>query len=231
MKIVAAYIDDFKMNPDLFNRLLIYLSQERAQKVNKFHFAEDKIRSIISELLLRLSICEMWGIENKDIHFEYNEFGKPRLKNQTHRHFNISHSGQWVVVALDNGPIGVDIEKIQPMDLSICERFFSCAETDQILSQPQSMRMGYFYKFWTLKESYIKATGKGLSTPLHSFSFDLSKEKVSLQTSAKDEAWFFKLFDNLPDYQLAVCCSHENIQDRVELVSISELFDQLHQLK
>ncbi|KKO55323.1 4'-phosphopantetheinyl transferase family protein [Paenibacillus sp. DMB20] len=231
MKIVAAYIDDFKVNPDLYNRFFSHISQERAKKVNKFHFVEDRIRSVIGELLVRLSMWEEWGIENKDIHFEYNEFGKPRLKNQSHRYFNISHSGQWVVVALDTSPIGIDIEKIQPIDFRIGEKFFTSLETRQILCQPKPMMTRYFYKFWTLKESYIKAIGKGLSIPLDSFSFDLSKTNISLQTSTKDGTWFFKLYEHLPDYELAVCCSHENIQDKVEVVTISELLDKLHQLK
>lgn len=225
MKIVAVFLDDFKMSPALYDFSRSLISPERVQKVDRFHFVEDKIRSIFSELLVRSSVFEEWGIEPELIQFEYNEFGKPSLKNHPDLHFNLSHSGQWVAAALDTSPIGIDVEKVQPIDLTIAERFFTSSETEQILQQPAALRTRYFYKFWTLKESYIKAVGKGLSIPLHSFSFDLSEESISLHTGTKDKTWFFKLYDHLPEYEFAVCSSNKKISIEIQVLSMSELLN------
>jgi 4'-phosphopantetheinyl transferase len=89
---------------------------------------------------------------------------RPRL------HFNISHSGRHVVCALSGSQVGIDVELIKPIQLSVADRFFSADERAKIYSAPAQDRLGLFYGIWTRKESFVKMTGKGLAYPLEAFS-------------------------------------------------------------
>jgi 4'-phosphopantetheinyl transferase len=230
MKIAAVYIDEFNLNDELFRLSMDVISEERAHKVEKLHFAEDKIRSILGELLVRINLNENWGIENRYIQFEFNEFGKPQLKNHPQLHFNISHSGRWVVAVIDKCPIGLDVEQMKPIDLGIAERFFAPAEKQYILCQPPERSLMGFYQIWTLKESYIKAVGRGLSIPLDSFSFELTKDRIFLSDSISEEEWFFKIYEDLSGYVLAICSAQPNIPDKVYRFSLAELQNKIIQL-
>nr|WP_237391871.1 4'-phosphopantetheinyl transferase superfamily protein [Paenibacillus dendrobii] len=84
-------------------------------------------------------------------------------------HFNISHSGEWVVCALDSLPVGVDVEEIKEAPFEISKRFFSREERTFLFNEAEEVRNESFYYIWTLKESYIKAIGQGLSYGLESF--------------------------------------------------------------
>ena len=66
--------------------------------------------------------------------------------------------------------IGVDIEKIQLIDLKVAQRFFSEKEYEDLIAKTSSERIAYFYDLWTLKESLTKTLGIGLTIPLNSFS-------------------------------------------------------------
>ncbi len=70
-------------------------------------------------------------------------------------------------------PVGVDIEKIRPIDFAIAERFFTASEYRLLMDTAEQERLQLFYTLWTLKESYIKFVGKGLSIPLDSFAIEL----------------------------------------------------------
>ncbi|GIP23184.1 4'-phosphopantetheinyl transferase superfamily protein [Paenibacillus sp. J22TS3] len=229
MKIAAVYIEEFDINNEWYRRMMELISEERAQKVNKLHFAEDKIRSILGEMLIRIHLREAWKMEEKHIQFEYNEFGKPRLQNHPQLHFNISHSGQWVIAAVDECPIGLDVEQIKPIDLDIAERFFAPAEIQYISDQPLERRLTSFYHIWTLKESYIKAVGKGLSIPLDSFSLVPTGDRIILNTLTDGGDWFFRVYEDLSGYALAICSAHNHIPNQIHCLSLAEFQHKLFQ--
>ncbi len=86
--------------------------------------------------------------------------------------FNLSHSGTWAMLGVSNGPkIGVDIEEIRPINAD--EAVFALAESehDYVDSLTGSTRLEAFFRFWTLKEAFVKALGTGLDLPLQSFAF------------------------------------------------------------
>jgi 4'-phosphopantetheinyl transferase len=120
-------------------------------------------------------------------------------------HFNISHSGNYAGCVISDKFAGFDVEQHKITDLSLSKHFFTGVEHQYICS-PDESALNRFYQIWTLKESYIKAIGKGLSCPLDSFSV-INDNKVQLHLHDK----------NLPimnlhslhmsnDYSAAVCC-------------------------
>ena len=72
-----------------------------------------------------------------------------------------------------NREVGIDVEHLgrQETNTDIAERFFAPEEVTELISQPQDKQRIRFLEYWTLKESYIKAIGMGLSCPLESFAF------------------------------------------------------------
>lgn len=153
---------DKDLSKDDFERLLGLVSEKKKERILRFHMFEDAQRSLLGDILARYAICKRLGVKNKDLSFGENEYGKPVLIAPLRIHYNISHSGDWVVCAVDDNPVGIDVEVIKPIDFKIAERFFSRDEYLALMSQPEEIRLKYFYIVWTLKESYIKAEGKGL---------------------------------------------------------------------
>ncbi|MGG4266729.1 4'-phosphopantetheinyl transferase family protein [Peribacillus simplex] len=191
--------------------LLPYVSLERREMLRRFRFSEDRLRSLFSELLIRTYAIEKWGIANEDIDFVKNKYGKPALSGFPDCQFNITHSGQWVVAVFDTLPVRIDVEKVSQIDIAIADSFFSSLEKFQLNEQPEENKLSYFYKLWTLKESYIKAIGRGLSIPLHSFSFDLTEDGISLQSTEENETRFFRQYVLDVEYELAVCGLRPNL--------------------
>lgn len=102
----------------------------------------------------------------------YGTNGKPYFEGSMCPYFSISHSGDRACVALAQAPVGLDYQKmVQKRDLpAIAARYFSKEECRAYHKAPCRKRLSYFYRIWTLKESYLKYTGEGMRRPLQSFS-------------------------------------------------------------
>jgi len=213
------------INRDEFTRLLRYVSEEKRERINRFYRFDDAQRTLLGDVLARYAICKRLGISNRDLHFSANRYGKPILLEPNGIHFNISHSGNWVVCAVDDAAVGTDVELIKPIDFKIAENFFAEEEYISLISQPEEMRMKYFYKIWTLKESYIKMEGKGLSIPLDSFTIRVENNKINVTTGNKiQEFCFYQSFlDSETIY--TVCTQNSNISESIRCST--ESFDLL----
>lgn len=150
-----------------FHSLLPLVSQEKQDRIKRFHFFQDAQNALLGDILARLEICRFTGLHNRALKFSVNEYGKPFLTSLPSIHYNISHTGHYVACAIADEPVGIDIECIKPIDLKIAERFFAPDETAYIVDK---MSLYRFFEVWTKKESRIKWEGKGLSKPLPSFS-------------------------------------------------------------
>lgn len=207
-------------------RIIPLMNSQLQAKIQKFRQPEDQLRTLCGELLLQAYALEQWGIPPSSLVKTYNAYNKPELAEYPSCHYNISHSGDWVVAAFDNKPVGIDIETTaNPMDISIAERFFSPPEVSLLREQNEEQQQSLFYDLWTLKESYIKAEGAGLSIPLDSFSFEFHEhQKVEFYCSGKpDSSWYFKQYMIDPRYALAVCGRESDFPEQVEAVRWDKL--------
>jgi 4'-phosphopantetheinyl transferase len=131
--------------------------------------------------------------------FDYGKQGKPELTAeqyaQTGLNFNLSHSGDWLLIAVLQAPahskryaLGVDIEHRRDSTNihTILKRYFAEPEITDLLALDASKQRDRFFDLWALKESYIKACGKGLAMVLASFSFDINAA-LHLQNSENSE--------------------------------------------
>lgn len=210
-----------------FERLMSYVSTEKRERIRRFHRYEDVQRTLIGDILIRYLLCQRLKIKNQKLIFGINEYGKPFLKNCKDMEFNISHSGKWVACSIDNLPVGIDIEQIKPIDLGIAERFFSKEEAKSLMTKCVAEREAYFYDLWVLKESYIKAVGKGLSIPLNTFTIRILKDNITLYTTHEPDNYYFKQYPMDKDYKMAVCSRRNEFPRNISFINVNELYEEV----
>jgi 4'-phosphopantetheinyl transferase len=208
-----------------FGRFMACVGQEKRARIQRFYRIEDRQRALFGDILIRRLLCNKLLLDNKQLIFDKTEFGKPFLVNDNKIHFNISHSGEWVLGALHYLPVGVDVEKIQPLDYQIAVRFFSKSECLNLMNKEGRAKLEYFYEIWTLKESYIKAVGKGLSIPLESFSININESPINVETDQGRERYYFKRYNLDEGYKVAVCARENAFMELVKVIDIDELYD------
>ncbi|MFT8350160.1 4'-phosphopantetheinyl transferase family protein [Clostridium saccharoperbutylacetonicum] len=225
MEIYVTKISD--ISKERIDKLCLFINPERKSKIERFINKEDKIRALVGEILIKTIMAETLGIKSKNIIFNKNEFGKPYLKNYEKFNFNISHSGEFTVCAIDDRSIGIDIEQIKQIEYKvIAERFFSTCELKYINNTDLCNQLKKFYEIWTLKESYIKCCGMGLSMPLNKFSIDLSSsEIIRVAENNNYKQHLFKLIDINSNYKMAVCSTNINKLNNITVIEQNSLIN------
>ncbi len=202
---------------------LPFIPEEKRKRVKAFHHWQDAQRTILGYSLLTYLLNKKTGVPREEMEFTFDKYGKPHLPDCS-INFNLSHADEWIACIISPDVVGVDVEKIQPIDLSIAEHFFASAEVSDLFSLAQDDQNEYFFKLWTLKESYIKAEGKGVSIPLDSFWFNVPEDdNIGFGSIKKVRDWDFKLYDFDSGYKLAVCVLNSNFPERVQFVSRDEI--------
>ena len=162
-----------------FQMLSQTLSLDEHLRAERFHFEKDRKHFIVSRGILRTIFGCYLNIEPNQLQFCYGKNGKPALVDTFGNgiiHFNLSCSdGLGLYAFTQDHEIGVDIERIRdiPEMDQIAKQFFSINENDVFVSLPENRKKETFFKFWTCKEAFIKATGDGLSRPLDKFDVSL----------------------------------------------------------
>ncbi|WP_414548499.1 4'-phosphopantetheinyl transferase HetI [Anabaena sp. CCY 0017] len=149
--------------------LLATLSGDEVSRANRFHFQEHRQRFITGRGILRCILSNYLGISPQQVLFDYQERGKPVLADalaQSNLCFNLSHSQGLALCAVSyHSQIGVDLEYIRPMSdvEALAKRFFLPREYEIVRSLSDHKQQEIFFRYWTCKEAYLKATGEGLA--------------------------------------------------------------------
>lgn len=208
----------------VFESLLGNVSNDKRDKIRKFLRMEDALRALFADLLIRYILSRQLGISVADITFEYNEFGKPSCKGIADFHYNISHSGKWIVCATSSAPVGIDIERIAPVDMEVAENSFSKNEREQLFLLTGPEQLSFFYELWTIKESYLKWNGSGLSQLLDSFSVVIDeKGLVAIESEpGLRQSVHIKQYEIAEEYKMAVCASNHGFGE-VAFITLQEI--------
>jgi 4'-phosphopantetheinyl transferase len=156
------------------------LSADEAARASRFHFARDRQRFVAARALLRTILASYLETNASRLRFSYSKKEKPSLVAEHARSdvtFNVTHSGGIALLAFTRGrEIGVDVEQVRhDFDPgAIARRYFSTHEQNQLAGLPAEEQVEAFFRCWTRKEAYIKATGDGLSLPLSQFDVSLA---------------------------------------------------------
>lgn len=188
------------------------LSAQESQHIEKYKNAQAKQIAVISRAMRRLVISQYSNLPPEAHQFSDGTHGKPQLLNNKHNiKFNLSHNEQVVVMAVClNDEIGCDIESAtRPIKVdTISKRYFHPCEHQQLQNLPVEQQQLNFFKIWTLKEAFVKATGRGISLGLDTFYFQqqdlLTINFCDSFVLSKNEHWQFNQ-DSFQGQLLAVC--------------------------
>jgi 4'-phosphopantetheinyl transferase len=192
------------------------LSSDELERASRFHLPRDRQRFVTSRALLRTILSAYLATDPGTLSFSYSSKEKPSLgpaHADSNVAFNISHSGGVALLAFTRGrEIGVDVEQARSnFELeAIARRFFSPAEQKQLADVPADERPDAFFRCWTRKEAYIKATGDGLSLPLRQFDVALeagtSNALLATRPDGSEAArWLLREVPAGPGYIAALC--------------------------
>ena len=210
------------IDEDLLRAYVPLLTEAEWAKAARFHFAADRNRYVISRALLRTVLPAYLGIPHQGLSFRCDRYGRPSLENPEALacglDFNLSHTAGLIALAATcRSVVGVDVENAsrQQPAMELASRFFSPDEVASLRTFSGPALNLEFYRHWTLKESYLKAYGVGLSLPLDCFGFRLAAQRAEfyLAPAAEHRAdeWYFAQWRASADHLLAVCARHVDV--------------------
>ena len=130
-----------------------------------------------------------------------DEMGKPYFADCA-LHFNVSHSGEYLAIAVSELPVGVDIQEPKNIKDGMFRKVVQTEEAVVIGDD----RQNDFLRLWTLKESFVKAEGKGLRISLKDYFFQKENEEYFVNYSGQRLPWTFNIEETLiPEYFISVC--------------------------
>ncbi|MDN5280520.1 MAG: 4-phosphopantetheinyl transferase [Clostridiales bacterium] len=178
-------------------RLHSFLDGEERQKLQRFTNLEAKATFLYSRGLLRFLTSCYTGSEPQKVRISTGNHGKPYIEEAENFFFNLSHSGGLLAYLFAGYPVGLDIEdsrrkiELEP----IMKRFFSLTEIESWKKFSAANEKLSFFRGWTRKEAFLKATGEGISGLSHStVSFEPNQRKALTSRFGKNdenEFWFF----------------------------------------
>lgn len=193
------------------------LSPEERHQELRFHFRNDQQRYLITRAMARTVLSRYVSMDPRAWRFVTNRYGRPEIVNRTPEaaglEFNISHTRGLIALGIARcRDIGVDVEDIRACEVprDIADRCLAASERIELARVPPHERHTQFLEYWTLKESYIKARGMGLSIPLDQFSFQYPRQqavRISIAPQLRDDAdrWCFWQYNPTPRHLLAIC--------------------------
>lgn len=198
----------------VFSSHLGQVSRERQVKIKMLKSRDAKALSLAAGLLLK-EVLKSRQI-NREALIIYNKNGKPFLKDYPGFHFNLSHSGDFVVCATGPQAIGIDIQKIKDLNLTLAQRFFHPNEFEFLMALPSEMRKTAFSQIWAAKESYLKYLGTGLATRLDSFAVHLDQEGGQI----KGVKAHLKKYQGPEDYVIYCCRKDDHFDGRLKTIAV-----------
>lgn len=203
-----------------WERLETLLIEGERDRSDRFHFERDKLVYIAAHAICRGLLSYCLGEAPQSWRFSVEDHGKPELicpVEQPRYRVNISHTRGLAAVALtQEHDIGVDVEWLQrdaPTE-QLAKRMFAETERRKVAAATDPEKLDIFLNFWTLKEAYVKAIGKGLSQPLDAFAFDLENLQISFTDHLADDPanWHFEQYRPGPEHLMALAVRHPDKQ-------------------
>ena len=228
LETTRIYIADISVlkDPVIFENLLKQVPEYRQKKAMSFKFPKGKMQSLGVGLLLRQA-CVDAGLGLADAHVAYGENGKPYLTDFPEVQFNLSHSGERVMCVLSPFETGCDVETIKGDRGRLAERFFMPEESAWIKHfETLEKQSDAFYRLWTLKECYMKVTGRGMSLMPDKFSLNVDENgNISLFHEGNRMEYAFREIDLHDGYRYAYCIKNngENAPQEVRCFDLKVL--------
>lgn len=196
-----------QLNDDeIFAFYMSKMSLYRIKKIERVKRQQDKARALGVGILID-EFLKKNGFSEKEMVYKLNENGKPYFQNKCPFYFNASHSGSYAVCAFSDDEVGCDIERISERNVNVAKRFFAEMESSYILKSNNVQKS--FTRIWTIKESYLKYLGCGLTKQLNSFEVvGLEKDKIIIIDNGNKINCCLKEYD-IDDMHICVCAKND----------------------
>ncbi|MDE6203846.1 MAG: 4'-phosphopantetheinyl transferase superfamily protein, partial [Lachnospiraceae bacterium] len=198
-----------KVSPSLeegaFFTHLERVEKERQKRIAGMKDEKSRMHSLMAGSLLYYVLCERLGVpvgKTGPFSVAYGQGGKPYLTEYPDIHYSLSHSGEYVCCALGDIPVGVDIQKVTEFRKGIAGRFFTMEDNRRLDLCRGREKKELFFRMWSIKESYVKLTGKGLSGGLSGFEIDWNRGRVLEEGNV---AAYFEEQRKIAGYAFCVC--------------------------
>ena len=218
--LVKVYIADATVLRDeqLYRRLYTGLDVSRRAKADRFRFEKDKRLSVAAGALLQYAL-QMENIREPSIDVTSN--GKPYLVGEEGLYFNLSHSEGMVMCAIAEKEVGCDVEKKTVLDRRLAEYVMTEYELGRIYDlERETQQQEMFFRLWTLKESYMKATGLGIGLAPKSFGVIVRKDKIKVTPTVDEREYHFKEYFVDDGYCYSCCSLSERFCDTMTEVDL-----------
>ena len=197
-------------------RLEALLDDGERERVRRFHFERDRLSYVAAHALGRGLLSAWAGGEPSAWRFAAGPHDKPEVLSPAtapRLRINLSHTrGLAAAAVTEDHDVGIDVEWLdrQPASGDLARRYFAPIECAQLEAVPAALANEAFLSFWTLKESYIKAIGKGLAQPLDSFAFTLDPLAIHFEPGVIDDpaCWLFRRFRPTSRHLMALALRH-----------------------
>jgi 4'-phosphopantetheinyl transferase len=172
--------------------LLTAMEQARA---SRFTRDEDRLRFQLGRAATRCVLARYLELPPAAVGIDLDRFGKPQLYASTLPidrliHFNLSHSGGWIVAAFALAyRVGIDVETVKADGATedLVAYFMSDNERRILQTLPKHNQTAAFFKCWTSKEAFVKGLGVGLSVPLKAIEVSIDPEQPAQLITAPPE--------------------------------------------
>ena len=154
-----SYCDITTVSDDALQSAYKNLSPSRKEHIDRLRRKEDKTRSLAGEILAQALLKEHYGIRTAKLHRHTS--GQPYFSG-CDLHISICHCDQMVACAISDKPVGMDIERIRPVNLKLCRHVCTPEEAEYVLGCEDDSAFRFF-EVWTAKEAYFKKCGTGIT--------------------------------------------------------------------
>lgn len=201
-------LPDARDNPAVLHGI----GSRRRKRVLEYLHADDRKRCLGAGILLA-RILPLYGESPETVIL--GPMGKPEA---TKVHFNISHSGDFVICATGRKAVGCDIEKIAEEPEGVAQRFFHPDEAEYLQRFQGRERNDLFFRLWTWKESYMKMTGEGAHLPLQDFAVLPVGGQIRVRRREKILSCHMMEY-SIPGYKVSVCAEETEFADCMTYMS------------
>jgi 4'-phosphopantetheinyl transferase len=215
----CAYHDEIT-DSRVLGEYRLKLSENELRRQMRFRFERDRHRYLVTRAMVRTVLSNYFDVAPRDWRFAVNNYGRPSIATD-HADargvdFNLSHTDGLVVMGVAREcAIGVDVENVRTHEaaIEVADRYFHAEELAELRTLSSEKQKQRFFEYWTLKESYIKARGMGLTIPLERFAFHLDDPEriwLTIDSTLNDRAerWLFWQLRLGRDHLTAVCAEN-----------------------
>ncbi|EPY12297.1 MULTISPECIES: 4'-phosphopantetheinyl transferase family protein [Paenibacillus] len=228
MEIVLLKWDECTSYEDidsLMDRFIPFVTPEKYKRLDRLRNREDLYCTVAADILARMLLCRTLKCSNNELVIHTHPFGKPYVEGDP-VFFNISHAGAFIAVALDEAPIGIDIEQAGEWNMDVARLICSPRELELLANTNDSRaRQELFFYIWTAKESVLKALGTGLSLPPSTFEI-VQETAVPIQHNQLwnvDHNYVKQYVVPVTGYSMTVCAQHMEFAKQIEYITWEQL--------